>query len=161
MDQFEAVFETNRDKLFAYLLRMTRNRDTAGDILQECASRCLERYGDREVTLPLLFTIARNMCMDHFRKTSRLTLLDENHVDGLPNPEQAAIARDQFRRVLDGLQALGQGERDTLAMVVSSGLSYEEIARIQDTTVSNIKVRVHRARVKLRRYLEDDRHDRA
>ncbi len=154
MDPFESVFETTRGKLFAYLLRMTRNGDTARDILQECARRCLEHYRGREITPPLLFAIARNLFVDHLRKASRLTLLEESHPDTLPSPERTAIVQDQFRRVLEGLQTLGQEERDILSMIVSSGLPYEEIARIQGTTVSNIKVKVHRARTKLRRYLE-------
>lgn len=158
MDHFEEVFETNKSKLFAYLLRMTRNGDTARDILQESATRCLEHYGGREVTASLLFTIARNAFMDHLRRTARLTVLDEGQPDTRPDPEHDAIVQDRFRRVLDGMQALHREERDILSMVVSSDLSYEQIARIQGTTVSNIKVKVHRARIKLRRYLEGSPH---
>lgn len=158
MDPFEKVFETNKGKLFAYLLRMTRNGDTASDILQESAMRCLERYGDREVTPALLFTIARNVFMDHLRRAARLTVLDEQQPDTRPDPEHDAIARDHFQRVLAGMQALTPEERDILSMVASSGLPYEQIARIQGTPVSNIKVKVHRARIKLRRYLEVSPH---
>jgi DNA-directed RNA polymerase specialized sigma24 family protein len=43
-------------------------------------------------------------------------------------------------------------------MVACSELSYAQIAQIMGTTESNIKVKVHRARVKLRRQLEDGRH---
>jgi RNA polymerase sigma-70 factor (ECF subfamily) len=158
MDPFEEVFETNKGKLFAYLLRMTRNGDTASDILQESATRCLEHYGGRAITPALLFTIARNVCMDHWRRTARLTVLDEQQPDTRPDPEHDAIVKDRFQRVLDGMQALNQEERDILSMVASSELPYEQIARIQGTTVSNIKVKVHRARIKLRRYLEVSPH---
>jgi RNA polymerase sigma-70 factor (ECF subfamily) len=158
MDHFEEVFETNKGKLFAYLLRMTRNGDTASDILQESATRCLDHYRGKVITSALLFTIARNVFMDHVRKTARLTVLDEQQPDVRPDPEQDAIVRDRFQRVLAGMQALTPDERDILSMVASSGLPYEQIARIQGTTVSNIKVKVHRARIKLRRYLEVSAH---
>ena len=158
MDPFEDVFETNKGKLFAYLLRMTRNGDTASDILQESAMRCLEHYRGKVITPALLFTIARNVFMDHVRRTARLTALDEQQPDTRPDPEHDAIVRDRFQRVLAGLQALTPEERDILSMVASSELPYEQIARIQGTTVSNIKVKVHRARIKLRRYLEVSPH---
>ena len=44
-------------------------------------------------------------------------------------------------------------ERDVLSLVVSSDLSYRQIARITGTSEGNIKVRVHRARVKLRKMI--------
>jgi RNA polymerase sigma-70 factor (ECF subfamily) len=51
------------------------------------------------------------------------------------------------------MQELEPEERDALSLVVSSDLSYREIARITGTSEGNIKVRVHRARVKLKRML--------
>jgi RNA polymerase sigma-70 factor (ECF subfamily) len=158
MSTFQEVFETTRPRLHAYLLRVSRNPDTVGDVIQECARRCLEHYVHAEITPSLLFTIARNAFMDHLRRTARLASLEEGECDPRPDPEQQALVQDRFSRVLAGLRALGREERDILAMVACSELSYAQIAQIMGTTESNIKVKVHRARVKLRRQLEDGRH---
>lgn len=52
------------------------------------------------------------------------------------------------------MQQLGKIERDVLALVVSCDMSYREIADITNTSEQNVKVRVHRARKKLREIIE-------
>ena len=64
-----------------------------------------------------------------------------------------AMVREDYRRVLAAMQELAPEERDALSLVVSSDLSYREIARISGTSEGNVKVRVHRARVKLRKMM--------
>jgi len=59
------------------------------------------------------------------------------------------------RRVLAAMQKLAPKERDVLSLVVSSDLSYREIARVTGTSEGNVKVRVHRARGKLRKMLNE------
>ena len=54
---------------------------------------------------------------------------------------------------VNGIQGL-KTEQDILTLVVSSGLSYREIARIACTSEGNIKVTVHRARVKLKKTID-------
>ncbi len=49
------------------------------------------------------------------------------------------------------MQQLGEEERDTPALVVSSDISYRDMAEMTGTSERNVKVRVHRAKVKLRK----------
>lgn len=154
MSSIEEVFEENRGKLFAYILRMTGNIDTAHDILQESITRCMEHYRSREVSAALLFTVARNSLIDHVRKSGRFLSLEDCYADPCADQEYTAIIRDDYRNVLKGLQRLSEEERDILSMAVSSDFSYEEISLIMSMSVSNIKVKVHRARIKLKLYLE-------
>jgi RNA polymerase sigma-70 factor (ECF subfamily) len=140
--------------LFAYLMRRTGDYYLSGDIVQESFTRYLTRYGERLHSAPLLFKIARNALLDDQRKTNRFTPLaeDDEHSDG--NPEHQLLVRDEYRQVLSAMQHLGEAERDVLSLVVSSDMSYRDIAEITDTSEQNIKVRVHRARVKLRTILD-------
>jgi RNA polymerase sigma-70 factor (ECF subfamily) len=62
--------------------------------------------------------------------------------------------REEYRRVLAAMQDLAPEERDVLALVASGDLSYREISRITGTSEGNVKVRVHRARVKLRKMMK-------
>jgi RNA polymerase sigma-70 factor (ECF subfamily) len=136
--------------LFAYLMRTSGDYDLSGDIMQESFTRYLARYGKGEPSAPLLFRIARNALTDHRRKSKRNTpLRDENEPSG-ENPEHHLMVRDEYRRTLSAMQHLDEVERDFLSLVVSSDLSYREIAEIHRTSEQNVKVRVHRARVKLR-----------
>jgi RNA polymerase sigma-70 factor (ECF subfamily) len=63
------------------------------------------------------------------------------------------MVREDYRRVLAAMQELEPEERDILSLVVSSGLPYRKIARIAGTSEANVKVRVHRARVKLKKMM--------
>ena len=64
------------------------------------------------------------------------------------------MVREDYRLVLEAMQKLAPEERNVLSLVVSGDLSYREIARITGTSEGNVKVRVHRARVKLREMMK-------
>ena len=64
------------------------------------------------------------------------------------------LVREEYRRVLAAMQELEQEERDILSLVVSSGLSYREIAGVAGISEANVKVKVHRARVKIRKIMK-------
>ncbi|HHO75534.1 MAG TPA: RNA polymerase sigma factor [Deltaproteobacteria bacterium] len=152
----ESFFEANKNRLFAYLVRMTGNADEALDILQESIMRYMEHYRAEENPGALLFTIARNALIDSRRRRLRIVQLDDDHKDSRTGQEHSLMVKDSCRRVLSGFKRLGQEERDILAMVVSSDLSYQEIAAIQGLSVSNVKVKVHRARLKLKKIFEGE-----
>jgi RNA polymerase sigma-70 factor (ECF subfamily) len=61
--------------------------------------------------------------------------------------------REEYRQVLSAMQELAKDERDILALVISGDLSYREIASIAGISEANVKVKVHRARLKLKKFL--------
>jgi RNA polymerase sigma-70 factor (ECF subfamily) len=67
--------------------------------------------------------------------------------------EHYLMVRDEYRQVLVAMRHLEDDERDLLSLVVSSELSYRELAEITGVSEANIKVKVHRARKKLRAFL--------
>ena len=135
-------------------MRRTGDYYLAGDILQESFTRYLENYGADGQNPALLYTIARNAAVDGRRKQGRDTPLIDEPEFSQPNPETQMLVREDYRRVMAAMQEMAPEERDVLALVVSSDLSYREIARITGTSEGNVKVRVHRARVKLREMMK-------
>ena len=154
MRNFREFYSKHRDQLFAYLIRSTGDYHLAGDILQESFTRYLEKYGKRGPSSALLYTIARNAVVDGHRKQGRDTPLIDEPEFSQPNPETQMLVREDYRRVLAAMQELAPEERDALSLVVSGDLSYREIAWITGTSEGNVKVRVHRARVKLREMMK-------
>ena len=154
MEAFQAFYKEQKDRLFAYLVRMTGNGDFSADLLQEAFTRYLDRYGQTELSPTLLYTIARNALFDEARKTRRRKGNPGPVDDGEIDQERRILIRDEYRRVLKAMERLEPEERDVLSMVVSSGLSYREIAGLCGISEANVKVKVHRARLKLREYLE-------
>ena len=80
---------------------------------------------------------------------------DESYFD----QERVLMVREEYRRVLSALQRLDEDERDILSLIISSDLSYREIATIAGISEANVKVKVHRARLKLRKMLEEDENE--
>jgi len=151
-------YENHKDKLFSYLMRMTGDYHLSGDIMQESFVRYLEHYG-QEDTPSLLYTIARNTFFDHVRRQKRSALIENDQRESYIDQDRVLMAREEYRRVLLALQKLEEDERDILSLILSSDLSYREIATIAGISEANVKVKVHRARLKLRKMLEGDENE--
>ena len=153
MEAFRQFYIDHGERLFGYLLRKSGSSHLAADMVQETFARYWERYRQMELSVPLLFTIARNIFYDHIRQQRHTTTLDDRQEGAGPDQEQAYIVREEARQVLHALQQLDEDERDILALVVSSGLTYSAIAAMRGCSEANIKVKVHRARQRLRQFM--------
>lgn len=139
---------------FAYLMRSTGDYYLAGDIMQESFTRYLERYGKDSENAALLYTIGRNLIYDNARKQTRNSQLQLDRDNPAGDQEHHLMVRDQYRQVLSAMQTLEDDERDILSLAVSSQLSYREISSIAGISEANVKVKVHRARAKLRKIIQ-------
>ncbi|MDD2463605.1 MAG: RNA polymerase sigma factor [Desulfobulbus sp.] len=153
METFHQFYTANKEKLFGYLVRKSGNGALACDLVQESFTRYMEQYRHREKSLALLFTIGRNLLNDHMRQNRRNVEISESTIAGSGDEEQKYIQREESQLVLSGLQQLDEDDRDILALVVSSGMTYREIAETRGLSESAVKVKVHRARQKLRQLL--------
>lgn len=157
MNTFGQFYESNKKKVFAYLMRLSGDYHLSGDILQECFTRYLEKYGPSEPRLPLVFRIARNVYFDHLRGNERNTTLTEEPVARTDGQEHQMMVKEHFQQVMTAMQRLNARERDLLALVASSGLSYAEIASITGYSQANVKVSIHRARKHLLNIVKEQR----
>ena len=135
------------------MMRSTGDYYLSSDIMQESFTRFLEKYRGEQPNPALLYTIARNAIVDSYRKQVRDNQPLDEQKPSQHNPETHMLVREDYRRVLAAMQKLEREERDILSLVVSSGLPYREIARIAKTSEANVKVRVHRARLKLKKMM--------
>ena len=151
--RFKAFYNKYKDAFFAYLMRSAGDYYLASDIMQESFTRYLERYGKEFQSASLLYTIGRNLIYDNARKKSRDAKFqpDQNNSE---DHEHYLMVREEYRQVLAAMQTLDDSERDVLALAVSSELSYREIASIAGISEANVKVKIHRARVKLRKIIQ-------
>ena len=155
MATFKHFYQHQKGKFFAYLLRMTGDYDVAGDLMQESFTRYIERYGQQRQSVALLFTIGRNALVDRARKQGRNTSMTAEPPAKGPNPESVLLVREAYRKVLDAMQKLKTQDRDILALALSSGLPYRDIATVTGISEANVKVKVHRARLKIKKILQE------
>ena len=154
VNSFKDFYNEHKDKFFAYLMRCTGDYFLSGDIMQESFTRFLEKYGRNPLSPALLYTIGRNLLFDNARKHNRKNVPEPNGQDRFDSTERHLLVREEYRQVLAAMQQLESSERDILALTVSSGLSYRDIASIAGISEANVKIKVHRARIKLRKIIQ-------
>jgi RNA polymerase sigma-70 factor (ECF subfamily) len=153
VNTFKDFYNRQRQKFFGYLVRRAGDYHLACDIMQESFTRLYEKYTAEHFTPQLLYTIGRNLVLDALRqrKHDPSGMADVEQSDD--GQEHYLMVREEYRQVLVAMRHLEDDERDLLSLVVSSELSYRELADIIGISEANIKVKVHRARKKLRAYL--------
>ena len=155
MKEYGSFYEQYRDKIFAFLLRRSGDRELSEDLTQESFVRHLKRYGGSAASPYLLYSIARNALVDHRRaRKTEMPMPEEvaDHDSG--DAESLFLAREQRQRMDAALGLLAERERQLLALA-ASGMRYAQIAAALGLNEANVKVLVHRARVRLRQFLDN------
>lgn len=140
----------------SYLIRRVGDYQLACDLMQESFTRIYEKYRSGEMTPQLLYTIGRHLAIDALRKGEKPRSFPEANDPPDESHERNVLVRDEYRRVLAAMHHLEDDERDLLALVVSSEMPYREVALITGMSEANVKVKIHRARKKLRALLEGE-----
>ncbi len=141
---------------FSY--RMLGNAAEADDIAQETFLRLWRNRSTWEPRAQLrtwLFRVARNLCVDRFRRREVVT----DEFPELADERRSAFGDVQQRQVerivADALAALPERQRAAIGFVYYEGLSNIEAADILDVTVEAIESLLARARRSLRERLRD------
>ncbi len=153
VNNFREFYQKNKGRLFGYFLRMTGNYDLSADLMQDSFTRYFERYKGKKASVALLFTIGRNLLFDNFRRKDTTKAYEEEKHGSNWGFEKSILIREEYRQVLSAMQQLQKDEREMLTLAVSSDLSYREIARITGNSEANVKVKIHRSRLKLKQFL--------
>lgn len=148
--------------LFGYLGRMGLGQGQAEEIAQETFLRAWQHLGDYDAARAgfstWLFTIARNLASNERHRTSNheWPMGDElpDAACEQPQPAQALSEAQQRARLQQALRALPPDDRSALALAYFKDLDMASIARIEGCTTGAVKVRLHRARQRLRQLLE-------
>jgi RNA polymerase sigma-70 factor, ECF subfamily len=156
MTDFHSLYQRYAPQVRRFALFLCGEAALADDLTSETFVRAWTARGKiREATVKAyLFTIARNLYRDHLRRNRRNTELDETMPDTGPGPAERTEHKAELDAVLAALRQLSEVDRAALLMRVQEEMSYEEIADALDLQVTTVKVKVHRARLKLMRVRE-------
>jgi RNA polymerase sigma-70 factor (ECF subfamily) len=160
-EEFRAFYERTARPLWSYLSRMTGDRHTADDVLQEAYYRFYRagaRHEDETHRRNSLFRIATNLVRDgarrakHRNAVSLEALSDEGQpsaaaLHAAPStPERQTEVRMDLSRALGRLEPL---QRELLWLAYAQGASHEEIAGILGLRAISIRTLLLRARRKM------------
>jgi RNA polymerase sigma-70 factor (ECF subfamily) len=159
---FADLYDLLKPRLYAYLVRRTRDLDQAEDLLQQTLLQVHRARGSfipGADVLPWVFAIARRLVIDSVRKTKREVTLASD-VD-LANVAAAAgfaddvVQAQQLKRRLErALERLPEPQRIAFELLKRRGLSLSETAECLHITVGAVKLRLFRAQEALRAALD-------
>ena len=122
--------------------------------MQESFARHYQNSRNSLVASPsFLFTIARNALVDYQRHENNYALIQEYAPQPSRDIEADFMAREEYRTVVEAFNKLCKEDREIMGLVIS-GLPYRQIGEIVGLSEANIKIRVHRTRLKLRDILQ-------
>lgn len=156
MSNFRQGIEASVPALRRYARALTRNAETADDLVQDTLVRALrsEHLFHGGDIRSWLFTILTNLNRNRLRSLARrplsMPLADDDAAD-LAGPE--AGGRDIER----ALALLVDDQRHALLLVVLEGLSYREVAEVQGVPIGTVMSRLARARAQIKAYLDGER----
>ncbi len=154
---FASFFAAYAPRIKGFLLKATRgNAVLAEELTQEVMLRVWRRAGSfdgsRGAVNTWVFTIARNVRIDHARK-KRPSIDDADPVlvaDEAPTADVVAAGQQRAERVRHALSALPAEQRVILERAYFGGASLREVALAEDVPLGTVKSRVRLAMTKLR-----------
>jgi RNA polymerase sigma-70 factor, ECF subfamily len=163
---FRAIVERHHRGLFQLALRMVGRRTDAEDVVQDSfarAYRCLDRYDPEYRLSTWLYRIALNICRDHLKSPRRRERPDGLAAASYRNRTEEADRADvhlararQVQRLRRALEQLSPSYREAVVLKDLEELTYHEMRRVTGTPITALKIRVVRARNKLRTLLEEE-----
>lgn len=151
MNDFHDLYVRYAGDVHRFATYLSGDPSLADDITSETFLRAWTSSSPiREGTVKAyLFTIARNLVFAESRRAARLDELADTVPSTVPQQDTQHEQQAALARVLRGLRNLPPVDRAALLLRVRDGLPYEEIATVLDLSLSSVKVKVHRARLKL------------
>ncbi len=160
---FRRIVEQHHRSLYLMASRLVGDAFEAQDLVQESLAKAyvnLDRFDSTFRLSTWLHRITLNTCRDHLKSARRRERASgvvpvQDQVDDALRPDEELVRRDRAERVQAALARLKPSYREVLVLKDLQGLSYAEIKQITGSPVTALKIRVVRARSKLRRLLED------
>ena len=151
MTRFRELYESYARDVYRFALYLSGDPALADDITSETFIRVWSSPEPvRLATVKAyLLTIARNLWLMERRRCLRRQGLDETIPDSGHSALRQVEVKDELDRVLRALQEFPDVDRAALLMRADEGLPYEEIAVALGLPVATVKVKVHRARLRL------------
>ncbi len=156
LQQATELFDRYNKRIYNFFVKICFDRELSHDLTQNVFLRMLKyrnSYKADHKFQSWIFQIARNVYADHYRK-NKAKFSDFADLEQCAEEASSVIddmERSHKERLLQrALTKLPEDQREVLVLSRFQELKYEEIAKMTDTTVANVKVKVHRAIKRLR-----------
>ena len=161
---FEALYERYHRRIHAYVYGMVKDHQRAEDVTQEVFVSALRRMRATERPIafkPWVYEIAKNACIDQFRRSKRAEEISFDADEGLapsdygrlvspePVPDAALAAKQQLEQMVGAFGGLSEAHHQILVLRELEGLSYREIGEKMGMSRPAVESTLFRARRRL------------
>jgi len=161
---FEALYSRYNRRIHAYVMGMVKDHGRAEDITQEVFVSALRRMRETERPIafkPWVYEIAKNACIDQFRRSRRVEEVSLQADDGLapadygrlvgsdPAPDDAVAAKQELDNLCGAFGGLSDSHHEILVLRELEGLSYREIGDRMGMSRPAVESTLFRARRRL------------
>lgn len=152
--EFESIFERHKRDVFAYVLRRI-GRESAEDVVAETFLVAWRRFADLpEEPLPWLLGVARKVAANHRRAGTRQQEIARRLASTLGGGAPAGPGARVPGAVAAALARLSEQDREALLLDAWEDLDHRQAATVLACSPVAYRLRLHRARKRLRRELE-------
>lgn len=167
-EELALLYREQFGALYRFVLFKVRHKQTAEDIAQTVFGRALEalpKYKRTEAPASAwLFTIARNLCIDYYKKHSSITPGDEEGffsgiIDKRADATESAAERERKQALATAVSELSESEQEFVTLYHIEEKSYQEVSVIMGKSEEALRAINHRAKkdlkTKLQKYYDD------
>ncbi len=154
---FSELYSRLSPSVFAYVMRIMRDHDAAADVFQETFTR-LFNAAKQKSTLDnvkgYVITIARNLCMNERKRTHRVDMVHFEEEVYMTPTSRKLEENEMLNLIQTALQQLNHDQREAFVLREYDGLPYNEICALLNLPLDTVKVRVFRARQRIKAILD-------
>jgi RNA polymerase sigma-70 factor (ECF subfamily) len=155
---FEIILAKYERPIYSFIGHFFRDRAICEDLTQETflrAYRFIRSYRPGEKLSTWLFSIAKNLCIDELRRMQKATMVDIDSVDPETfvaegntdrNPMLATIAAQEHEILKRVIAKMPEKYRACIILFYFNELSYEDISRVMNISLSNTKILLFRGK---------------
>ena len=162
---FDELYHKYHHDVFQFLFYMVRNKEHAEDLVQEVYIRVFksyDRFEGKSSEKTWLFSIARNVAIDFFRRQKgwKERLFEKFDwttavvKDEYPIPEEIAVQKEEIKLVYKCLESCTMDQRAVIILRYIQDLSIVETAQALGWTESKVKTTQHRSLKVLKKHME-------
>ncbi len=166
-DCLRMLINRHKSQIYTTIYFLVKDEYLAEDLFQETFLKIVNtlkegRYQEQGKFLPWALRIARNLAIDHFRKTSKRPIVTDNEgtdilenldVETETNMEEDIVREQTQMQVRDLIQRLPENQKEVLIYRHYAGLSFKEIAELTNVSINTALGRMRYALNNLRKIM--------
>lgn len=169
LSSLEKLIHRHKERIYSYILMIVRDTELADDLFQDTFIKVINTlnsgtYKEEGKFIQWVMRIAHNLIIDHFRKSRRIPVVDNNSDEfdifdtiGITDPcmEEKMITDQIYEDVRKLIDYLPKEQREVLVMRHYSDMSFKEIAEVTDVSINTALGRMRYALINLRKLIKE------